>query len=59
LNEITDRFVDQQLQYDPTLSYFTGIPATDHSRFADKSPQAIRAALANSEFKMPSTTKSE
>ncbi len=41
LNRLADRFVDQRLQYDPTLSYSTGIPTTDQSRFADRSPQAI------------------
>jgi uncharacterized protein (DUF885 family) len=46
LDGIADRFVDQQLQYDPTLSYFTGIPVTDHSRFADRSPESIERHVA-------------
>ena len=41
LNQLADRFVDQQLRYDPALSYATGLPTRDHSRFADRSPQAL------------------
>ncbi|AXC12363.1 hypothetical protein ACPOL_3066 [Acidisarcina polymorpha] len=41
LNKLADRFVDQQLQYDPTLSYSTGLPTRDHSRFRDRSPKAL------------------
>ena len=43
LDKIADRFVDQQPRYDPTLSYFTGIPTTDHSRFADRTPGQLTA----------------
>ena len=43
LNELADRFVDQQLQYDPTLAYSTGLPTYDHSRFADRRPKALSA----------------
>jgi uncharacterized protein (DUF885 family) len=43
LNKLADRFVDQQLQYDPTLAYSTGLPTHDHSRFADRSPRALAA----------------
>lgn len=46
LDKIADRFVDQQLRYDPTLSYFTGVPTSDHSRFADLTPQAIEREIA-------------
>ncbi|AXC09929.1 hypothetical protein ACPOL_0554 [Acidisarcina polymorpha] len=41
LNQLADRFVDQQLQYDPTLAYSYGFPTRDHSHFADRSPQAL------------------
>ncbi len=46
LDKIADRFVDQQLRYDPTLSEFIGIPTKDHSRFADRTPQAIERQVA-------------
>ena len=46
LYRLANRFVDQQLQYDPTLSYSTGIPVTDQSRFADRSSQAIERQVA-------------
>ena len=41
LNQLADRFVDHQLRYDPAISYATGLPTRDHSRFADRSPQAL------------------
>jgi len=41
LNELADRFVDQQLEYDPSLAYSTGLPTHDHSRFVDRSPKAL------------------
>lgn len=41
LNKLADRFVDQQLQYNPTLAYSSGVPTRDHSRFADRSPKAL------------------
>jgi len=43
LNHLADRFVDQQLAYDPTLSYSTGLPTNDNSRFADRTPRALAA----------------
>ena len=43
LSHLADRFVDQQLAYDPTLSYTTGLPTTDNSRFADRTPRALAA----------------
>jgi uncharacterized protein (DUF885 family) len=46
LDKIANLFVTQQLQYDPTLQYFTGIPTTVHSRFADRTPQAIERHVA-------------
>jgi uncharacterized protein (DUF885 family) len=46
VDQLADRFVTQQLQYDPTLSYSTGIPTSDHSRFADRTPQAIERHTA-------------
>jgi uncharacterized protein (DUF885 family) len=46
LDRLADKFVDQQLQHDPTLSYSTGVPATDQSRLADRRPQAIERQVA-------------
>ena len=43
LSRLADRFVDQQLAYDPTLSYTTGLPTTDNSRFADRTLRALAA----------------
>src|SRR5882724_10569322 len=43
LDKLVDRFVKQELAYDPTITYFTGLPTTDHSRFADRTPQALAA----------------
>ncbi len=43
LNRLADAFVDQQLEYDPTLAYSTGLPTRDHSRFADRTPRALAA----------------
>jgi len=41
LNLLANRFVDQQLQYDPTIAYSSGLPTRVHSRFADRSPRAL------------------
>jgi uncharacterized protein (DUF885 family) len=41
LNRLADHFVDQQLAYDPTLAYWTGLPTNDNSRFADRTPRAL------------------
>ena len=41
LDKLVDRFVKQELAYDPTITYLTGLPTTDHSRFADRTPQAL------------------
>jgi uncharacterized protein (DUF885 family) len=43
LNLLADRFVDQQLAYDPTLSYSTGLSTADNDRFADRTPHALAA----------------
>ena len=43
LRDLADRFVEQQLAYDPTLSYSTGLPTADNSRFADRTPPALAA----------------
>ncbi|HEY1744650.1 MAG TPA: DUF885 domain-containing protein [Granulicella sp.] len=43
LSHLADRFVDQQLAYDPTLSYTTGLSTADNSRFADRTPRALAA----------------
>jgi uncharacterized protein (DUF885 family)/dipeptidyl aminopeptidase/acylaminoacyl peptidase len=42
VNVLAERLVAVQVGYDPTLAYFTGLPAPDHSRFADRRPEAIR-----------------
>jgi uncharacterized protein (DUF885 family) len=46
VDAVADKFVEQQLDYDPTLSYSTGIPTADHGRFADRTPQAIERHVA-------------
>lgn len=43
LHRLADRFVDQQLQFDPTLAYSTGLPTRDHSRFTDRTPPSLAA----------------
>jgi uncharacterized protein (DUF885 family) len=40
---LADRFVSQQLAYDPTIAYETGLDTAVHDRFADRSPGAISA----------------
>lgn len=39
---LAQRAVAHQLDYAPFLSYFTGLPAPDHRRWSDRSPQAIQ-----------------
>lgn len=41
LNKLADRFVDQQLNYDPTLAYRSGLPSHGQNRFADRSVEAV------------------
>ncbi len=43
LNQLADRFVDQQLQFDPLLAYASGLPTREHGRFADRTPQSLAA----------------
>ncbi len=43
LNQLADRFVDEQLRFDPTLAYSTGLPTRDHNRFADRTSKALAA----------------
>jgi uncharacterized protein (DUF885 family) len=43
LGHLADRFVDQQLTYDPTLSYSIGLPTNDNGRFADRALRALAA----------------
>lgn len=43
LGSLAERMVALQLDYDPTLSYGSGLPVDDHRRWADRSPEAIRA----------------
>ncbi len=40
------KFLEEQIDYDPAISYSTGLATTDHSRFADRSPQALAAVDA-------------
>ena len=42
VHRLADRFVDQQLLFDPTIAYSTGLSTRDHSRFSDRTPQALR-----------------
>ena len=41
LDALAARMVAQQIAYDPTTAYFIGVPATDHSRWMDRSLPAI------------------
>jgi uncharacterized protein (DUF885 family)/dipeptidyl aminopeptidase/acylaminoacyl peptidase len=43
VTSLADRFATLEVSYDPTLAYFTSLHAPDHSRFADRTPKAIRA----------------
>jgi len=43
LGHLAERMVALQLNYDPALSYGSGLPVDDHRRWADRSPEAIRA----------------
>lgn len=43
LDRLADRAVKLYLNYDPSISYFTGLPAPDHRRWADVRPAALRA----------------
>jgi len=43
LDHLVSGFVEQELAFDPTLAYSTGLPINDHSRFADRSPKALAA----------------
>ncbi len=48
VNRLADRYVAEQLAFDPTLSAFTGLRPADLNRFAERSPSSI-AALADQE----------
>lgn len=41
LDALVQRFIAQELARDPTLTYSTGLPTNDHSRFADRRPRAL------------------
>src|SRR4051812_22857439 len=43
LNALADKFVGEYVAYDPTISYFTGLPTKDHDRFVDRTPEALAA----------------
>ena len=40
---LADRFVQETLSYDPTLSYEAGLATTVHDRFPDRTPAALAA----------------
>ena len=41
--QIADRFVNQQLAYDPSIAYSDGLATTTNDRFADRRPAALAA----------------
>jgi uncharacterized protein (DUF885 family) len=43
VNAVAERYKQQLLAYDPTISYFTGLPTSDHSRFPDRTAEALAA----------------
>lgn len=43
LEALSDRFVADSLDYDPTQAYTTGLATTIHDRFADRTPAALAA----------------
>ena len=43
LEQLAQRLVNLQVEYAPASAYSIGVPAPDHRRWADVSPQAIRA----------------
>jgi uncharacterized protein (DUF885 family) len=43
VDALANRLVALQLGYDPTWAYFTGLPAPDHHRWADRSPPSLEA----------------
>jgi uncharacterized protein (DUF885 family) len=42
-DSLARRAVEHELEYFPTRAYFTGLPAPDHRRWPDRSPEAVRA----------------
>src|SRR5688572_564773 len=43
LEQLAQRLVAMQVEYAPASAYSIGVPAPDHRRWADVSPQAISA----------------
>jgi uncharacterized protein (DUF885 family) len=43
VHDLAEKFTQLRTNYDPTSSYYSGVPAPDHSRFPDRRPAAIRA----------------
>ena len=43
IDQLANIFVQQKLAYDPTITYSTGLPTADHSRFPDRTPEALAA----------------
>jgi len=41
LDALANRFVKEYVAHDPTVTYWTGVPTQDHSRFPDRSPKAL------------------
>lgn len=46
LDQLANRFVQQALNYDPSIAYSSGLPTADHSRFPDRTPAALAAVDA-------------
>ena len=43
LDRLADSFVAQSVIYDPTIAYSSGLPTSEHDRFADRAPRALAA----------------
>jgi uncharacterized protein (DUF885 family) len=43
LDRLADSFVAQSVIYDPTIAYSSGLPTSEHGRFADRTPRALAA----------------
>jgi uncharacterized protein (DUF885 family) len=49
VNRLAARYAADIVAYDPTLTYSTGVPTDDHSRFADRTPESGVAIYAKEE----------
>jgi uncharacterized protein (DUF885 family) len=43
VEQLADRFVSEQLAYDPTIAYQSGLETKVHDRFPDRTPKALNA----------------